>query len=56
MVHFKNHLYMHKTKTSDADYLLNQYVSLNFRKETYVEWLRLISAKKGAPYETGQII
>lgn len=56
MLHLKNHLYMHKTKTSDADYLLNQYISLNFRKETYVEWLRLIYARKGAPYETGQII
>lgn len=45
-LHVENHLYMHKTKTSDANYLLNQYISLNFRKEMYVEWLRLISAKK----------
>lgn len=52
----KNHLYMRKTKTSDANYLLNHSISLNFRKEMYVEWLRLTAARKGVPYETGQII
>lgn len=56
MLHVKKHLYMHETKTNDANYLPNQYISLNFRKEIYVQWLRLISARKDASYETGQII
>lgn len=54
MLHVINHLYKHKTKTSDVNYLLNQYVSLNLRMEMYAEWLRLKSTRKGAPYEKGQ--